>query len=133
MYLFIFAAAAIIAVIGINTVFKFNIEKVKENPDQIEKAQTNFFIGVALSETIPIIMIIFALVNAEPVAIEDIYLPALIVLITMAVGALFIFLQRKVDVEEENKQVVNRLSLLAFAMSNAIPIIALVMMFINVG
>lgn len=133
MYLFMFAAAAILAVLGIITVFKINLDKVKENPEQIEKAQTNFFIGTAVSEAIPLILIIFAFANTEPVAIEEIYIPAFIVILTMVVGTIFIFLQRKIDVAEENKQEVNRLSMLALPMTNAIPIIALVMMFINIG
>ncbi|MGJ9458156.1 hypothetical protein [Oceanobacillus sp. CF4.6] len=130
---YLFTAAAIIAVIGIIMVFKINMDKIKENPEQLEKVQTNFFIGVALCESIPIILIVFALINAEPVPMEELYIPAAIVMMMMVFAAFFIFLQRNVDVAEDQKQRVNNFSLIALMLANAIPIVALVMMFINVA
>ncbi|MFC4025007.1 hypothetical protein ACFOUV_14530 [Oceanobacillus longus] len=130
---YLFTVAAVIAVIGIMVVFKINIDKMKENPEQFGKAQNNFFIGVALSESIPIILIVFGLINAEPVPMEELYIPAAIVIMMMVFAAFFIFLQRNVDVAEDQKQQVNSFSLIALMLANAIPIIALVMMFINVA
>ncbi len=127
-----FTAAAIIAVIGILIVFKVNLDKIKEDPEQVAKAQSNFFIGVAIIEILPLIMIVFALIHAVPLPIEEIYIPAFIIIILMAFAMFFIFLQRKVDVEEDRKQAVNQFSIIAIALANAIPIIALVLMFINI-
>ncbi|WP_087973594.1 hypothetical protein [Oceanobacillus rekensis] len=133
MSTYLFVAAAVIAVIGIMIVFKINMDKIKENPEQLENAQQKFFIGVAMSESIPILLVIFALINAEPVPVEDLYLPMAIVILMMVFAAFFIFLQRNVDVEKAQKQQVNTFSMIALMLANAIPIIALVMMFINVA
>ncbi|WP_339226557.1 hypothetical protein NSQ77_13500 [Oceanobacillus sp. FSL K6-2867] len=130
---YLFSAAAVIAVIGILACFKINLDKIKENPEQVAKAQTNFFMGVAISESLPLIMIIFALIHAVPLPIENLYIPAFIIIILMAFAMFFIFLQRKVDVEEDRKQAVNQFSMIALALANAVPIIALVLMFINVA
>ncbi|WP_337017457.1 hypothetical protein [Oceanobacillus massiliensis] len=132
---YIFAAAAVIAVIGIIIVFKINLDKIKENPDLMEKAQTNFFIGVAISESLPLILIIYAFINIqeEPVPVDELYIPALIVIMMMVFATFFIFLQQKVDVEEGQKQQVISFSMIALALANSIPIIALVMMFMNIA
>ncbi|WP_010648290.1 hypothetical protein [Oceanobacillus massiliensis] len=132
---YIFAAAAVIAVIGIIIVFKINLDKIKENPNLMEKAQTNFFIGVAISESLPLILIIYAFINIqeEPVPVDELYIPALIVIMMMVFAAFFIFLQQKVDVEEGQKQQVISFSMIALALANSIPIIALVMMFMNIA
>ncbi|WP_067728603.1 hypothetical protein [Oceanobacillus damuensis] len=129
MFAYVLAAAAAIAVIGIIIFFKINMDRIKENPDQVAKAQTNFFIGAAISESIPIIMIFFALINAEPVPVEDLYVPASIVIMLMVIAAFFIFLQRKVDVEDSQKQSITTFSFIVLGLVNAIPIIALVLMF----
>ena len=130
---YLFTAAAIIAVIGILIVFKINLDKIKADPEQVAKAQTNFFIGAAISESVPLIMIIYAIIHAVPLSIEDLYVPAVIIIILMAFAMFFIFLQRKVDVEEDRRQAVNQFSMIAIALINAVPIIALVLMFINVA
>ena len=130
---YLFTAAAIIAVIGILIVFKINLDKIKADPEQVAKAQTNFFIGAAISESVPLIMIIYAIIHAVPLSIEDLYVPAFIIIILMAFAMFFIFLQRKVDVEEDRRQAENQFSIIAIALINAVPIIALVLMFINVA
>ena len=130
---YLFTAAAIIAVIGILIVFKINLDKIKADPEQVAKAQTNFFIGAAISESVPLIMIIYAIIHAVPLSIEDLYVSAFIIIILMAFAMFFIFLQRKVDVEEDRRQAVNQFSIIAIALINAVPIIALVLMFINVA
>ncbi|WP_249869287.1 hypothetical protein [Oceanobacillus saliphilus] len=131
MFAYLLAVAAVIAVTGIIIAFKINLDKIKRDPEQMGKAQSNFFIGAAISESIPIIMIVFALINAEPVPMEDLYVPAGIVMIMMVFAAIFIFLQRSVDVEEDQKQAVTSFSFIALGIANAIPLIALVFMFIN--
>ena len=130
---YLFVAAAVIAVIGIMFVFKINLDKIKEDPKQRDKAQQNFFLGVALIESIPLILVVVGLINAEPVPIEDLYLPMAIVILMMIFAAFFVFLQRNVDAREAQKQQVNTFSIIALMMANAIPLIALVMMFMNIA
>lgn len=130
---YIFTIAAALAVIGIISVFKINVNKIKENPEQLEKAQTSLFIGTAVSESFPLIMIVFALINATQVPIDELYIPALLIIFMMVFATFFIFLQGKVDVEEDQKAVVTRFSMITIALVNAIPIVALVLMFMNIA
>ena len=130
MGLYIYVLAAAIAVFGILIAFKINVEKIKENPDQREKAQQNFFIGVAISESIPIILLIFGFINMETASsMEEIYLPVILVIMLMAFAIFFVFLQRSVGVEAKSKEVIKVFSFIGIAMANAIPIIALVFLF----
>src|SRR5699024_10206850 len=107
-------------------------EKMKENPEARGAAYNNFFIGVALSEVIPIALIVFAYATTDPVLeMNDVMLPGIIILLLMAVSMFFIFMQRAVGVPEESRNVVNQFSMIAIAMSNAVPIISLVFLFIS--
>ncbi|WP_010099224.1 hypothetical protein [Ornithinibacillus scapharcae] len=125
-----FAFAAILAVISILLVFKKNVDKLKENPEEYGNIQTKFFIGVAIAETIPLILIVFGLMNASPASsMEDLYIPGAIVIFSMIFAAFFIFLQRSVGVPEESKQKVTHFSMLVLMLINAIPIVSLVGLF----
>jgi F0F1-type ATP synthase membrane subunit c/vacuolar-type H+-ATPase subunit K len=125
-----FAAAAILASLSILLIFKINIEKLKENPDNVGAIQTKFFIGVAIAELLPIIFIILGLVNLTTASsIEELYLPGIIVIFAMVFGPLFILLQRSVGVPEEAKQKVMTFSMIGMALANAIPFVSLVGLF----
>ncbi|GAB3065844.1 hypothetical protein [Virgibacillus ainsalahensis] len=130
MAAYLFAAAAVLAVIPILVVFKVNLQKIKEDPSKKEAVQTRFFIGVALSETIPIILIMLAFIQMNPVtSISELYIPGLIVIFMMAYGLFFINLQKRIDVPSEAKQYVQTFAAIAMALCNSIPIIALVGLF----
>jgi len=127
---YIFVIATILAITPILIIYKIAMERIKENPEQIAKAQSQFFIGVALSETIPIILIVYGFSNLTTVAsIEEIYAPGLIIILFTALAAFFIFLQRAVDVTEELKPMITIFSLIGLAMCTAIPIISIVALF----
>lgn len=127
---YIFVIAAVLAVIPILFVYKITMERIKENPGVVAKAQTHFFIGVALSEVIPIILIVFGMANLVPVNnTEELFLPAIIIFLLIGFSTLFIFLQRAFDVEKEAKEAVHTFAMISFAISNAIPIVALVSLF----
>lgn len=124
-YYFVIATA--LAVLPISFIFKITIERIKENPDVLMKAQTNFFIWVALIEVIPIILVIFGFINMTPAeSINELLIPGLIIIVLMGFGALFIFLQRTIDVTEETKDIINTFSMIGLAMINAIPLISIV-------
>ncbi|MEN2767331.1 hypothetical protein [Ornithinibacillus xuwenensis] len=127
MNAYLFALAAVLAVIPILFLFKINIEKIKENQENIGKIQTNFFIGVAIAEAIPIILIVFGMLDLSPVSsIDELIIPGIIVIFSMLFAAFFIFLQRSVGVPEEAKQAATTFSAIGLAMANAIPIVSLV-------
>ena len=122
-----FAFAAILAVIPILLLYKINVEKIKENPDDFGSVQTKFFIGVAISETLPIILIVLGMMDLTSASsMEELYIPGLIVIISFIFAPFFILLQKSVGVPEEAKQKVNTFSMISWAMVNAIPIISLV-------
>ncbi|WP_042143779.1 hypothetical protein [Paucisalibacillus sp. EB02] len=122
-----FAFASLLAVIPILLLFKVNIEKIKENPAEIGKVQTKFFIGVAIAEVIPIILIVLGMMDLTAVStMEELYIPGQIVILSLVFSPFFIFLQKSVGVPEEAKQVVNTFSFIGMAMANAIPFISLV-------
>jgi F0F1-type ATP synthase membrane subunit c/vacuolar-type H+-ATPase subunit K len=124
---YIFVVAAILAVTPMLIIFKITMERIKEHPKQSAKAQTHFFIGVALSELIPIILIIYGFSNLTTVEnIEELYAPGLIIILFTAVAAFFIFLQRVVGVTDDMKQFVHSFAMIALAMTTAIPMISII-------
>ncbi|MFD1851637.1 hypothetical protein [Oceanobacillus bengalensis] len=130
MVTYIFVLAAAIAVFGITTVFRVNINKIKENPELLQKAQTNLFIGAALSESIPILLIVYGFIKMEQVSsIEELFIPAIIILFLMAYAVITVLLQSKIDVDEDKKGLIRSFSFIGIALINAIPIISLVALF----
>lgn len=132
MGLYIFVLAAALAVFGILIMYKKNVERLKEDPSQVGEVHKSFFMSTAVIEALPIVLLILGIVNVEPVPMEDIYLPAIIIVMLAAFSIFFIFLQRAVGTDEDSKPVVNNFSMIAIMMSNAIPIIALVFLFMSV-
>lgn len=131
MGVYIFVLAAAIAVFGILIFYKRNVELIKEDPSNTPEAHKNFFIGAAISESIPLILVIMGIVNLEQVPMEEIYFPAIIVVFLMVFSLFFIFLQRAVGTDEESKPRVTTFSLIAVAVTNAIPFIALLFLFMS--
>lgn len=131
MGVYYFVVAAAIAALGISLLFKMNVDKVKADPEQIGIAQRNFFIGVMGIEAMPIILLILGIVTAEPVqSVEELYLPAILIVMFLAFAIFFILLQRSVGVSDDSKAAVNTFSVIALALASSIPIIALVFLFI---
>ncbi|TFJ91577.1 hypothetical protein [Lentibacillus salicampi] len=124
---YVFVAAALFAVISIVILYKVNLEKIRENPEQFEKIQTSFFIGVAIAEAIPIILLVFGLASAQPVEnTGQLYAPGLIIILLAGFGALFMYLQKKVDVEEEARMAIHKFAMIAISLVTFIPIASLV-------
>ncbi|RDW22228.1 hypothetical protein CWR48_00540 [Oceanobacillus arenosus] len=130
MDIYFFVMAAILVAGSISVIIKINTRRIKEQPDQASKAQTNFFFGVAISEAIPLILLILGIMNAEAgSSVNQLYVPAIIIIYTIICASLFLFLQSKVDVVEANIASVTNFTAIGMAMVNAIPIIALVFLF----
>ena len=124
-YMFMFAS--ILAVFSILIVFKIFIDKIKQTPEDRNALQTKFFIGVAMAETVPLILIVFGFVTSTPVAsISDLLLPAIVIVLSMAFAPFFIFLQTRLDITKETKSIVNTSALIGTAMTLSLPIISLI-------
>lgn len=119
-----------IAVFPIAIAFKVIVDRIKADRMPIEKGQVTFLITAAVIEIIPIILIVYMFSQEPKVAsMDDLIVPGLLVLVFMAIGAFFIFLQGVVGVTEDKKKQLTVFSLIAISLSNAIPIVSLVGLF----
>lgn len=125
-----FIIASIVAIFSILTIFKIQLEKLKANPDNMQKIQLAFFIGIAIAELIPVVLLFYGIMNITPVAaLSELYVPAFIILAVMALGSFFVYLQTKADVSEDAKNLVTSFAFVANAVAMSIPIISLVGLF----
>src|SRR5690625_4781750 len=124
---YFFVLPTVIAILPILFIFKISVERLKEDPNKFQKAYVQFLIWTAIFEVITILLIVFAFKKTEFVSnISDFYMPGLIIILTSSFAAFFVFLQMKVDVVEDSKEVIQRLSFLAFMMMQAIPLVSIV-------
>lgn len=127
---YLFVAAAVLAVLGILFVFKRNVDILKKDPDLITKVNNKLFIGVAISEAIPIVLIIIGFVTMETVSnISELMVPGVIIIMTMVFAIIFILLQTRIDVDEKSKSTVNSFGMITIALANAIPLISIAGLF----
>ncbi|MBD1221431.1 hypothetical protein [Virgibacillus halodenitrificans] len=128
---YIFVAAAVLAVIPILILYKIHSSKLKEDPSLRDKVQTKFMIGIAISEAIPIILIVYGFINLEPVqTISALFIPFLIVLFLMAYAVFFILVNKRIDVTPESEETVNAFAMVSLPLSMSMPLIALVSLFL---
>ncbi|WP_060678165.1 hypothetical protein [Virgibacillus halodenitrificans] len=128
---YIFVAAAVLAVIPILILYKIHSSKLKEDPSLRDKVQTKFMIGIAISEAIPILLIVYGFINLEPVqTISALYIPFLIVLFLMAYTVFFILVNKRIDVTPESEETVNAFAMVSLPLSMSMPLIALVSLFL---
>lgn len=124
---YLFVLATLLAIVPILVIFKVSMERIKENPRSASKSQVQFMIGVALSDMIPIIIIIYAFMNIATVQdITELYSPGIIIILSVIIALFFIFLQRIVDVEKEAKNIVDSFTLISMALVVSIPIISII-------
>ncbi|WHX26056.1 hypothetical protein QNH47_18275 [Virgibacillus halodenitrificans] len=128
---YIFVAAAVLAVIPILILYKIHSSKLKEDPSLRDKVQTKFMIGIAISEAIPILLIVYGFIKLEPVqTISALYIPFLIVLFLMAYTVFFILVNKRIDVTPESEETVNAFAMVSLPLSMSMPLIALVSLFL---
>jgi len=118
-----FVAATLIAVIPLLILFKVIIEKIRENPEKQAYFLTRFILGVALIESLPIVLVVLGFINLERVKdISELYLPGAIILLSLVFALIFISLQRINDAEVNTGQ----FRILALAFLSAIPMVSLI-------
>src|SRR5699024_9928139 len=101
---YIFVVATLLLVIQLVFSFNISVKWMIENTEQFIKTPVYFFIWVAMIETIPIILIVFGMMNITPVqTMEELHTPGLIILLLMGFAIFFIFLQRTFDVTDDMK------------------------------
>lgn len=122
-----FALASVIGTVSIAIVFKIALEQLKNAPGERERAQTYFFIRVAIAEVIPIILLILGFSYLDTVSdMSELVIPGFFIILSLMIGPFFIFLQSKVDVPEKSKPAVNTFTFIGLSIITGIPIVSLV-------
>jgi len=135
----LFVIAAIIAALGILAAFKnlmlYVQEKIEANEElsmqSLQKKQGQFFIRVAMSESIPLLLIVFGFISMDSSKEQNLFIPLLLILAVLIFVLLQIInIRRNVlgfgETTTELKNIVNTLCFLGGALMCAIPIIAIV-------
>lgn len=130
-----FIFASFIATTGISYVVRNTLKNLAANPEQITNIQSKMFIGVAVVEAIPILLIILGYNGIESSTMNG-TIPAIIIVIIAATNTLLIRRQAKVLVidhstKEEAKPLISALEKISYALVTAIPIVGLVACFIK--
>lgn len=131
MNAYIFVAAAIFAVIPFSIIFKINVNKLIENPEQINTIFKHFFIGVALTKIIPVILLIFGIIKlTDGVEISTLYIPWLIIIIVSVAGYSIVSAQKNLNLDERTQIAVNTLTTIARPLLFSIPIMSAIFIFL---
>lgn len=102
------------------------------NPEKQAEIQTKFFIGVAICEVIPLILVVSGFATMQPVQeLSELFVPFIIILFTILIGPSFILLQTKVDVTEDIKNLVMTFAMIGLSLAMSIPIVSLVGLFVQ--
>jgi len=127
---YLFVIAAIILAVCTMIVFLSSVSQIKADPSSYEKVVQSFFIKIFMIEIIPIALVVYGFYLNHWVAdFSELYVPLIILVATMAITAIFILLQVKIDVEEELRGRITTFGLIAIALANSIPIIGIVALF----
>src|SRR5699024_12480807 len=126
-----FAAAVALSVLPIAIIFKISMDRLKENPEERFSIQQKFFIWVFISEIIPIILVVFGFVNLAPAeTINDMLVPAIIIVAITLFGVVFIFLQLLVDLPADMKYMMTIFTLFGISLNFSMKIISKVAFFL---
>ncbi|SDZ12075.1 hypothetical protein SAMN05421736_106150 [Evansella caseinilytica] len=140
IYLYVLAAA--IFTIGFAAIFHGLMNTIINGDNEvdakaIDRLQTKLFIRTAILEAVPILLLLFTFITLEPEPGMSIVLPAALILLFVAVSALRIFqsfrdAKGSLDGEELKKKITAML-FVALPLLGAIPLIAIVFLFIHAG
>lgn len=131
MNAYIFVAAAVLAVIPFAIIFKIHINQLIENPEQINTIFKRFFIGVALSKIVPVILIVFGIIKlTDGVEISTLYIPWLIIAIVSIAGYSIVSAQKNLNVNEQTQVAINTLTTIARPLLFSIPIMSAIFIFL---
>lgn len=130
MNAYIFVAAAVLAVVPLIIILKRTIKKLIENPDNINQIFKQFFIGVALSKIVPVILLLFGIIKiTKGLDISALYIPWAIILLVLAYAVSFISAQKNLDVPESTQVQINTLTTIARPLLFSIPLMAAAFLF----
>ncbi|WP_223700557.1 hypothetical protein [Sutcliffiella deserti] len=130
--IYIFTIAAVIACFGIAFILRSSLEKISLEPGNLGQIQSKLFMLVAFIEAFPIVFIVFGfMLLADSTA--DTTIPLIIVVISVLVNGILNFMKRNelVTAQPELRNILNSLFRVGTALMLAIPIVAIVAMFVR--
>lgn len=130
MNTYIFVAAAVLAVAPLIIIVKMTIKQLIERPEDINAIFRKFFIGVALSKIVPVILLVFGIIKmTKGLDISDLYIPWAIIFIVLAYAVSFIGSQKNLDVPDHTQVQVDALTSIARPLLFSIPLMSAVFLF----
>lgn len=125
-----FIIASFIATTGISLVVRNALKNIAVKPEEITTIQSKMFIGVAVVEAIPILLIILGFNGIESSTMNS-TIPAILILFVAAINAFLIRRQSKEllihhSTKEEAKPLISALEKISYALVTAIPIVGMV-------
>lgn len=132
--LYFFVIATVIATFGISYFVRKAIKQIAVNLEDRGKIQTNMFIGTALVEFVPIVLIVFGYVYL-PFSSIDNTIPLSIVLLSTAINQFLIYNTTNKYVKDLNtsnqlKAALKLTASLGYTLVMAIPIVSVISMFL---
>lgn len=135
--LYFFVIATVIATFGISYFVRKAIKQIAVNLEDRGKIHTNMFIGTALVEIVPIVLIVFGYVYL-PFSSIDNTLPLIIVILSTALNLFLIYnttnkFVRDLTASNELKGALKLAASLGYTLVMAIPIVSVISMFIPIA
>lgn len=123
MAAYYFVAATVMTLVPILIVFKTFIERIREQPENMNQIMPRFMMWVAIIEALPIMLIVLGFTALKPVSqLADLYLPGAIILLTFLFAIVFILMQSFVDIEVDTRQ----FRMISMALVVGIPLVSII-------
>lgn len=125
-----FIIASIIATTGIGFVVRDSLTKLAIDPVNRESIQSKMFIGVAVVEAIPIVLLILGFLSIESSTMNSL-IPAILIVLSAIINAYLIRKHSKEllinhSTKEEAKPLISALEKISYSLVIAIPIVGIV-------
>lgn len=131
MNAYIFVAATVFSVIPLLIIITVCVNKLIADPKQALQIQKYFFISVALSKILPVVLLIFGIMKLTQVDdISMLYLPWLLIISLVGFGLFYITKQKNLDVSDESKIAILTLISIARPLLFSIPFMAIAFIFL---
>ncbi|MGD7049155.1 hypothetical protein FZC83_09925 [Rossellomorea marisflavi] len=137
MALYVMALAAIVATTGIGIVIRKAMREMAATPDQRQQIQSRMFIGVAIAEALPLILIVLGFIMLESFT-GSVVVPVAIIIAVTAINFVvllrtFLDLVKDPHADKQTKTMVQTTFFIGYALMTAVPIIAIVASLIAAG
>ncbi len=131
MNVYIFVAAALLAVLPVIFIFKNCVDSLKKDPQSMKHVQRRFFIGAALSKIVPAILLMYGIIKMTPVdSISKLFIPWAIIGASVIGSLAFIGSQKDPEGNDDVKTTVNTLVTITRPHIFTVPLMAAVFMFL---